>query len=106
MLLPHAPAALHSVKRGARRPYAVDDRKKISRVGQSVSMVSSNRRSSTLRLLDNQRYSFRGEDYMRKLDLLRALQTEIRRHTFDTFVDTPPSIAQGGNGVVTPGCPA
>jgi hypothetical protein len=29
-----------------------------------------------------------------------------RRHTFDTFVDTPPSIAQGGNGVVTPGCPA
>jgi hypothetical protein len=38
---------------------------------------------------------------MRKSDLLRALQTEIRRHTFDTFV-----FAQGGNGVVTPGCPA
>jgi hypothetical protein len=36
----------------------------------------------------------------------KALQTEIRRHTFDTFVDEPPSIAQGGNGVVTPGCPA
>jgi len=43
---------------------------------------------------------------MRKSDLLRALQTEIRRHTFDTFVDEPPSVAQGGNGVVTPGCPA
>jgi hypothetical protein len=43
---------------------------------------------------------------MRKSELLRALQTEIRRHTFDTFVDHPPSIAQGGNGVVTPGCPA
>jgi hypothetical protein len=43
---------------------------------------------------------------MLKLDLLRALQAEIRRHTFDTFVDTPPSVAQGGNGVVTPGCPA
>jgi hypothetical protein len=42
---------------------------------------------------------------MRKSDLLRALQTEIHRHTFDTFVDQPPSIAQGGNGVVTPGCP-
>ena len=43
---------------------------------------------------------------MRKSDLLRALQTEIRRHTFDTFVDQPPSMAQGGNGIVTPGCPA
>jgi hypothetical protein len=42
---------------------------------------------------------------MLKSDLLRALQTEIRRHTFDTFVDSPPSIAQGGNGVVVPGCP-
>src|SRR5690242_21352564 len=43
---------------------------------------------------------------MRKSELLRALQTEIRRHTFDTFVDQPPSIAQGGKGVVYPGCPA
>lgn len=43
---------------------------------------------------------------MLKSDLLRALQTEIRRHTFDTFVDTPPSIAQGGTGTVTLGCPA
>ena len=43
---------------------------------------------------------------MRKSELLHALQAEIRRHTFDTFVDQPPSIAQGGNGVVTPGCPA
>jgi hypothetical protein len=25
---------------------------------------------------------------------------------FGKEVDTPPSIAQGGNGVVTPGCPA
>ncbi|PYU24188.1 MAG: hypothetical protein DMG30_09550 [Acidobacteria bacterium] len=38
--------------------------------------------------------------------MLQALQSEIRRHTFDTFVDQPPSIAQGGNGAVTPGCPA
>ena len=42
---------------------------------------------------------------MLKSDLLRALQSEIRRHTFDCFVDQPPSVAQGGNGVVTPGCP-
>lgn len=40
---------------------------------------------------------------MLKSELLRALQAEIRRHDFSTFVDT---IAQGGNGVVTPGCPA
>jgi hypothetical protein len=36
---------------------------------------------------------------MKKTELLRALQTEIRRHSFDTFVDQPPSIAQGGSGV-------
>jgi hypothetical protein len=35
---------------------------------------------------------------MKKSELLRALQTEIRRHDFSTFVDTPPSVAQGGNG--------
>jgi hypothetical protein len=38
---------------------------------------------------------------MKKQELPRALQTEIRRHTFDTLVDQPPSVAQGGNGVVT-----
>jgi hypothetical protein len=43
---------------------------------------------------------------MKKSELLRALQTEIRRHSFDTFVENPPSVAQGGNGVVVPGCPA
>jgi len=43
---------------------------------------------------------------MRKSTLLRALQTEIHRHAFDTFVDNPPSVGQGGKGVVVPGCPA
>jgi hypothetical protein len=43
---------------------------------------------------------------MNKQELLRALQVEIRRHGFDTFVDEPPSVAQGGRGVVVPGCPA
>jgi hypothetical protein len=42
---------------------------------------------------------------MKKSDLLRALQTEIRRHTLDTFVENPPAMAQGGKGVVVPGCP-
>lgn len=43
---------------------------------------------------------------MKKSALLRALQQEIRRHNFNYFVDQPPSIAQGGRGVVVPGCPA
>jgi hypothetical protein len=43
---------------------------------------------------------------MQKSVLLRAIQQEIRRHDFSCFVDQPPSVAQGGNGVVVPGCPA
>src|SRR6267143_7246649 len=43
---------------------------------------------------------------MKKSVLLRALQQEIRRHDFNYFIDEPPSIAQGGKGVVVPGCPA
>jgi hypothetical protein len=31
---------------------------------------------------------------------------EKRRHTFDTFLDEKPSIAQGGGGVVIPDRPA
>ena len=43
---------------------------------------------------------------MLKSELLRALQTEIRRHTFDYFVENPPAMARGGPGVVVLGCPA
>ena len=43
---------------------------------------------------------------MKKTELLHALQSEIRRHDFSTFVENPPALAQGGNGVVVPGCPA
>jgi hypothetical protein len=43
---------------------------------------------------------------MRKSDLLRALQTEIGRHDFSTFLDAQPSMANKGPGIVTPGCPA
>jgi hypothetical protein len=42
---------------------------------------------------------------MKKSEPLRALQTEIHRHTFDYFVENPPSMAEGGKGVVVPGCP-
>jgi hypothetical protein len=38
--------------------------------------------------------------------VLRFLsRTEIHRHDLSHFVDEPPSVAQGGNGVVVPGCP-
>jgi hypothetical protein len=43
---------------------------------------------------------------MDREQILTALQHELQRHSFDTFVDHPPSIAQGGRGVVVPGCPA
>jgi hypothetical protein len=40
-----------------------------------------------------------------KSELLLALQREIQRHDLSTFVDEPPSVAQGCRGVVVPGCP-
>lgn len=43
---------------------------------------------------------------MKKAELLRALQHEIRRHDFSTFLTETPSMANGGPGVVVPGCPA
>ena len=43
---------------------------------------------------------------MKRSELLQALQSEIRRHDFSTFVNDPPSIARGGNGITVPGCPA
>jgi hypothetical protein len=41
---------------------------------------------------------------MKKSDLIAAIQKEILRHDFDTYVDEPPSVARGGKGVVVPGC--
>jgi hypothetical protein len=32
------------------------------------------------------------------------VKAEFARHRWDTFVDEPPSMAQGGRGVVVPGC--
>jgi hypothetical protein len=37
--------------------------------------------------------------------LLAAIQKEIHRHDLSYFVDGPPSVAQGGKGVVVAGCP-
>ncbi len=39
------------------------------------------------------------------LSFIAALQSELERHRWDTFVDNPPSIAQGGKGIVVMGCP-
>ena len=44
-------------------------------------------------------------DIEKKREILQAAKTEITRHHWDTFVDDPPSIAQGGKGVVVSGCP-
>ena len=43
---------------------------------------------------------------MLKSQLLAALKVEINRHDLYHFVENPPSVAQGGKGVVVPGCPA
>ena len=42
---------------------------------------------------------------MQKSVLLVAIQKEIHRHDLSYFVDEPPSVAQGGKGVVVAGCP-
>ena len=44
-------------------------------------------------------------DIQTKREILQAAKTEIMRHRWDTFVDDPPSIAQGGGGVIVSGCP-
>jgi len=43
---------------------------------------------------------------MQESALLAAIQKEIHRHDLSYFVDEPPSVAQGGRGVVVSGCPA
>jgi hypothetical protein len=43
---------------------------------------------------------------VQKSVLLAAIQKEIQRHDLSYFVDEPPSVAQGGRGVVVSGCPS
>jgi len=49
---------------------------------------------------------FKSGAVVQKSILLAAIQKEIHRHDFSYFVDEPPSVAQGGKGVVVSGCPA
>jgi hypothetical protein len=42
---------------------------------------------------------------MLKSELLAAIQREIQSHDFSYFVENPPSMAEGGKGIVVPGCP-
>jgi hypothetical protein len=39
-----------------------------------------------------------------RADALAAAQQELMKHSWDTFVNNPPSFAQGGKGTVVPGC--
>ncbi|HXW55544.1 MAG TPA: hypothetical protein VEJ67_07345 [Candidatus Cybelea sp.] len=36
--------------------------------------------------------------------LKTIVKAEFAKHRWDTFCDNPPSMAQGGSGVVVPGC--
>jgi len=40
-----------------------------------------------------------------KAKILGAAKAELMKHSLDTFVDEPPSVAEGGRGVVVTGCP-
>jgi len=39
-----------------------------------------------------------------KTSIIQAAQIELQKHYYATFVDRPPSIAEGGRGVVRYGC--
>jgi hypothetical protein len=41
-----------------------------------------------------------------KTRIFQSAKSELMRHSWDVFVDHPPSVAEAGNGVVIPGCPA
>jgi hypothetical protein len=43
-------------------------------------------------------------DANEKTELLEAAQHELMKHYWDTFCTQPPSIAEGGKGVIVPGC--
>lgn len=43
-------------------------------------------------------------DRSTKEKILAEARAELQRHRMGTFVDNPPSVAQGGTGIVVPGC--
>jgi hypothetical protein len=42
---------------------------------------------------------------MDKAKIVLTAKKELMRHLWDSFVDEPPSVAEGGKGVVVEGCP-
>ena len=42
---------------------------------------------------------------MDRAKILLTVKAEFLRHHWDFFVENPPSVAEGGKGVVVPGCP-
>jgi len=40
-----------------------------------------------------------------RVKILSAAKAELMKHSLDTFVNQPPSVAEGGSGVVVTGCP-
>jgi hypothetical protein len=42
---------------------------------------------------------------MDKAKILTTAKAELMRHSLETFIDEPRSMAQGGKGVVVTGCP-
>ena len=44
-------------------------------------------------------------DKATKVKILSAAKDELMNHDLSTFVDQPPSVAEGGSGVVVTGCP-
>ena len=40
-----------------------------------------------------------------KAKIVLTAKAELMRHSWDSFVDEPPSVAEGGKGVVVAGCP-
>lgn len=43
-------------------------------------------------------------DIHKKREILQAAKKELMRHSLSTYVDEPPSVADGGHGVVVSGC--
>ena len=44
-----------------------------------------------------------GMDIEPKREILQAAKSELLRHSWGSYVDNPPSMAEGGTGVVVPG---
>lgn len=46
------------------------------------------------------------KDRLTKEKILAAAKAELMKYSLGNFVDDPPSVAEGGRGVVVSGCPA